>query len=583
MHLLSLIFGVALSLSFLKVDARPHKLRAVNLGSWLVLEPWMLPAEWKAMGGENCDPCSDCIRSEFDFAKAYPDTVDQQFEKHWETWFNQPDVDELVRLKINAVRIPLGYWIIEALVDRKTEFFPRGGFKQLRRGLSQLRKAGIEVILDHHAVPGVQTYTQMFTGRCTPDVQFYTDQNYERALVWTAVMTALSHIDPVFGSVFSIQAVNEPIMDAHQTPGFGEFQKNFVLTVRIIEAILGIWVFDPAAPELIFSGETDIATAFGKVATDPEGHSKFPTQVLQAIAEAAPIIQELVHGSAYKQPNDYDDEGALLSLTFDLDTFKHRKPLITNFMDVNWQFNFPANPADAAIGPISFDNHLYYSFGGVADPDPEAYLISICNLRRVENDAALGNSPLWFGEWALPTQFNATDEFLRKWGDAQKLAYNKGYGWIFWSFKIEISEEAGDTAREWSYFEATRRGLLTEDPEDYHDPHVCDPYYGRTYTATSTTTQASSTTTQTITTTQRVTTSTTEAPLTSIRTVTITTGSPTGTSTPPPPTTILTLTTSGVITANTTLTITTSTTFTTTQLTATTTSTTAIPNRTNHH
>lgn len=33
-------------------------------------------------------------------------------------------------------------------------------------------------------------------------------------------------------------------------------------------------------------------------------------------------------------------------------------------------------------------------------------------------------------EWGLPTQFQATDSFLRQWADAQKLAYSKGKGWI---------------------------------------------------------------------------------------------------------------------------------------------------------
>ena len=67
---------------------------------------------------------------------------------------------------------------------------------------------------------------------------------------------------------------------------------------------------------------------------------------------------------------------------------------------------------------------------GVADANEEAYLQSICNLQRVQADAALGDSPLWFGEWGLPTQFAATDEFLYKWADAQKLAYSQGKGWI---------------------------------------------------------------------------------------------------------------------------------------------------------
>ena len=34
-------------------------------------------------------------------------------------------------------------------------------------------------------------------------------------------------------------------------------------------------------------------------------------------------------------------------------------------MDINWQFNNPANPADAAVGPQGYDNHLYYRY--VAD------------------------------------------------------------------------------------------------------------------------------------------------------------------------------------------------------------------------
>lgn len=35
-------------------------------------------------------------------------------------------------------------------------------------------------------------------------------------------MTALSHLDSDFGSVVAIEAVNEPIMDANLTPGYGD-------------------------------------------------------------------------------------------------------------------------------------------------------------------------------------------------------------------------------------------------------------------------------------------------------------------------------------------------------------------------
>jgi hypothetical protein len=42
----------------------------------------------------------------------------------------------------------------------------------------------------------------------------------------------------------------------------------------------------------------------------------------------------------------------------------------------------------------------------------------------------VGNTPVWYGEFSLATQFNATDDFLRKWADAQKLMYGQGAGWL---------------------------------------------------------------------------------------------------------------------------------------------------------
>lgn len=67
---------------------------------------------------------------------------------------------------------------------------------------------------------------------------------------------------------------------------------------------------------------------------------------------------------------------------------------------------------------------------GVADPNEDAYLTHLCNLNRLEVDQGLANVPMWFGEWSLATQFDASDAFLNKWADAQKLMYGEGAGWI---------------------------------------------------------------------------------------------------------------------------------------------------------
>ncbi|KAJ7813139.1 glycoside hydrolase family 5 protein [Mycena olivaceomarginata] len=357
------------------------------------------------------------------------------------SWFNQTDVDALVAAGINTVRIPiynrtqLGYWIIEALVDRTTEFYPRGGLDQL----SPFFSLG-HFLINFQGVASDRTLTG-----CTQ-----TDANYHRALIWTSVMTTLSHVDPAFANAVAIEAVNEPIMDASQTPGYGDFQKNFVKVVRATEFLLGV-------PTPGFGTVPAPANGnFTAMLPNVDG-SLFTDDVRSVLKDAFPILLRL----------------GVVGLS------KKKTQLVTNFMDVNWQWNSPSNPADAAIGP-----HLRlrqpFILCGVADANPDAYMTSICNLNRVQNDAVLGNSPFWFGEWGLPVQFNTTDDFLKQWTDAQKLAYGQGAGWIiiqkFWNFKVEISDLAGDLAREWSYLEGVRRGYLTKDPSKYNDPNVCAPY-----------------------------------------------------------------------------------------------------------
>ncbi|KAF6753558.1 glycoside hydrolase family 5 protein [Ephemerocybe angulata] len=451
------------TLATVKAASLPSKIYGVNLGSWLLIEPWMLPQEWLDMGGEQCNDCYACIASEFMFARAYPKTVDATLKKHWQTWFTQTDVDTLKAAGINTVRIPLGYWIIEPLVDRKIEWYAKGGILELRRGLKQLQAAGIAVILDHHALPGVQAINQQFAGRCTNSADFYTPYNYHRALIWTAVMTALTHLDPAFAPVAGIQAVNEPIMDSRQTPGYGDFQKNFVKVIRAVEQSLGIKVPGESSSLKFNYNTNNVTTAFA----DASASNIYNEEVRQVLRDMVPVFAQVALQIAL------ESDGKKLNLQT---TLKNREPIVTVQQDINWQNNNPPNPADAKIGPQIYDNHLYYSFGWVADANEEAYLKHVCNLDRIEKDAALGNSPLFFGEWAISTEFPATDAFLKKWADAQKYSYGKDAGWMFWNFKIEVSEKANGTARQWSYLEGLKRGYFTQDPSKYNDPNVCVPY-----------------------------------------------------------------------------------------------------------
>jgi hypothetical protein len=118
-------------------------------------------------------------------------------------------------------------------------------------------------------------------------------------------MTALSHLDPNFGSVFAIEAVNEPIMNAAQTPDYGTcmyylslfnrtltvlhiVQKNFVSTMRAVELALGISV-----PSMPLSVPSSLSNNFTATLSAASSNTNFTADVQSALADAVPILVEI--------------------------------------------------------------------------------------------------------------------------------------------------------------------------------------------------------------------------------------------------------------------------------------------------
>ncbi len=128
-------------------------------------------------------------------------------------------------------------------------------------------------------------------------------------------MTALSHLHPNFKSVFSIQAVNEPIMDASKTPGYGDckhfstfrsasefrsliswtVQKNFVAVVRATELLLGIVV--PGIPALQYHSASRVSDLSGRLADacdgDNSGLFNTGSAVVKALTETIAILVDM--------------------------------------------------------------------------------------------------------------------------------------------------------------------------------------------------------------------------------------------------------------------------------------------------
>lgn len=133
------------------------KFRGVNLGSQFIIEPWMAADEFSSMGCGGLNDEWSCVE------KLGQDAADAAFKKHWDSWTTQDDVKQMASLKLNTVRIPVGFWLREDLVQ-DGEHFPRGGIEYLDRLVGWCKDAGLYVIMDLHGGPGAQFPNQQYTG-----------------------------------------------------------------------------------------------------------------------------------------------------------------------------------------------------------------------------------------------------------------------------------------------------------------------------------------------------------------------------------------------------------------------------------
>ena len=143
-------------------------MHGVNLGGWLVIEPSMFD---QGTLGPYTGAELDVINQ---LRKGHGDAVAlQTMKNHHEGFVPDAALDELKRLEINAVRIPVGYWMWDLPLSNGTssydygfqhEGFVVGGLGALESTLGRLQSRGMRAVLDLHALPGCSSKCQGFAG-----------------------------------------------------------------------------------------------------------------------------------------------------------------------------------------------------------------------------------------------------------------------------------------------------------------------------------------------------------------------------------------------------------------------------------
>ncbi|CAL1694455.1 unnamed protein product [Somion occarium] len=124
-----------------------QKVRGVNLGGWLVLEPWITPSLFDNTGNPD-------IIDEWTFGQLQDrGTATAKLTNHWNTWVTESDFAQIAAAGLNHVRIPIGFWAFDVSGG---EPYIQGQLAYLQKAITWARNHGIKVIVDLHGAPGSQ-------------------------------------------------------------------------------------------------------------------------------------------------------------------------------------------------------------------------------------------------------------------------------------------------------------------------------------------------------------------------------------------------------------------------------------------
>ncbi|KAI0780739.1 glycoside hydrolase [Trametes elegans] len=125
-------------------------IRGVNVGGWLVTEPFIVPALY-----EKYVNTSEPVVDEWHLTERLrEDNALDELENHYKTFITEKDFADIAAAGLNFVRIPIPYWAIE--VRENEPFLEKTSWTYFLKAIQWARKYGLRINLDLHSLPGSQ-------------------------------------------------------------------------------------------------------------------------------------------------------------------------------------------------------------------------------------------------------------------------------------------------------------------------------------------------------------------------------------------------------------------------------------------
>ncbi|KAK7063958.1 Exo-beta-1,3-glucanase [Favolaschia claudopus] len=388
------------------------KVRGVNLGGWLVLEPWITPSLFDNTGNTN-------IVDEWTFGSLQSkSTATSALTQHWNTWITESDFTAIKAAGLNHVRLPIGYWAWDVSAG---EPYIQGQLAYLTKAVTWAGNHGLKLIVDLHGAPGSQNG--------------FDNSGHRGSATWANAGSSGSNVQRT-------NAIIKKIADLYKD------------NPSVVSAIAPL--NEPAG----FNGDSWLSV-IRQFWYDSYGNIRFP------------------YGSS-KQSN---------TLVLIHDAFQ---PLSY------WNGVLTSPSAEG----VAMDTHVYTIFSqGEEQMSMSQHIQTVCNKQ-----SSLSSFDLWVivGEWTpahtdcakylngrgtgarydgsfsgstrvgscsgltgRASSFSSSYKtFLRQFWEAQVISYEKGQGWIQWTWKAENADE-------WSYQAGLANGWIPNDPTSRMFPNIC--------------------------------------------------------------------------------------------------------------
>ncbi|GAB7343443.1 hypothetical protein MBLNU457_1469t2 [Dothideomycetes sp. NU457] len=192
-------------------------IRGVNIGGWLVLEPWITPSIFQVF------PDSMGIVDEYTLGQNTNYTyANATLVQHWNNWFQYSDIQKISDSGFNLIRIPIGYWAY----DNSGTPYVSGAAGYLDEAINWSRQLGLKVLIDLHGAPGSQNGFDN-SGQKMPTPQW---QSVDPGA--TKTLAVLQQIQSKYGDssyddvIAGIELLNEPLISELNFDDVRTFERN---------------------------------------------------------------------------------------------------------------------------------------------------------------------------------------------------------------------------------------------------------------------------------------------------------------------------------------------------------------------